>query len=273
MSHSYEEIRKVALDILAGREQSSYLLNQYDFLSLSIGKILAERDNRINHNNFSAEYPLDSQEKGIFLELFWDFFRQGIITLGYNDANREFPFFRLTQLGNRIAAHESIYFFHDVSSYETAIRKDIPEINDITLIYIKESMQAFRSGCLLSSTVMLGVATEHTFLRLLDVLESHPQHSKTFASVFLEKTILRKVNKFKNILDSNLVGMPSEIKEDLDTNFNGILSVIRNFRNQSGHPTGKIIDREQVFILLQLFIPYCRKLYQLTEYFHKQKDV
>ena len=56
------------------------------------------------------------------------------------------------------------------------------------------------------------------------------------------------------------------MKEDLDTNFSGILSIIRNFRNQSGHPSGKIIDREQAYILLQLFPPYCKKMYQLMDF-------
>jgi hypothetical protein len=80
---------------------------------------------------------------------------------------------------------------------------------------------------------------------------------------------IRDRNKFKNILDQNLKALPAEIKEDLDTHFSGILSVIRNFRNQSGHPTGKIIDREQTFVLLQLFVPYCKKLYQMNDYFQE----
>jgi hypothetical protein len=58
----------------------------------------------------------------------------------------------------------------------------------------------------------------------------------------------------------------ARIKEDLDTHFAGILSVIRTFRNQSGHPTGRIIDREQAYVLLQLFIPHCRKMYQLRDH-------
>jgi hypothetical protein len=49
--------------------------------------------------------------------------------------------------------------------------------------------------------------------------------------------------------------------------FSGILSIIRNFRNDSGHPSGKIIEREQAYILLQLFIPYCKKMYQMKDYF------
>jgi len=100
-------------------------------------------------------------------------------------------------------------------------------------------------------------------------VNSNKKYKPTYSSVFRERTILQKVNKFKNILDQNLKALPAEIKEDLDTHFSGILSVIRNFRNQSGHPTGKIMDREQTFVLLQLFVPYCKKLYQMNDYFQK----
>jgi hypothetical protein len=269
MPHSYEEIRSAALDILAGREKTVYAPSQYEHLKLGVGEVFAKRDGRIQPGSYGATYPLDRQDEEIFLELFWDLFRQGIITLGSNDSNREFPFFRVTQLGKHIAESQSAYFFHDVSSYERVIRAEVPSIHEVTLLYLKEAMQAFRSGCILSSTVMLGVATEHTFLLLLEVIEKSVTHKKTYLSVFQERTILQKINKFRNVLEQHLKALPSEIREDLDTHFAGILSVIRTFRNQSGHPSGKIMDREQTFVLLQLFIPYCKKLYQMMEFFRK----
>lgn len=267
MPHSYEEIRSAALNILAGREKTTYDPIQYEHLRLGIGEVFARREGRIQPGHFGATYPLDRNDSDLFLEVFWDLFRQGIITLGFNDNNREFPFFRVSQLGKRIMENQSPYFFHDVSSYVQLIRSEVPNINDVTLLYLQEAMQAFRSGCILSATVMLGVATEHTFLLLLETIQNNTQHQSTYRSVIEQKTILQKINKFKNILDQNLRDLPSEIKEDIDTHFAGILSIIRNFRNQSGHPTGKIIDREQVFVILQLFIPYCKKLYQLMDFF------
>src|SRR5262249_55281257 len=108
---------------------------------------------------------------------------------------------------------------------------------------------------------------EHTFLLMLETVENNAAHGATYRTVYDQKTILQKFNRFKNILDQNLRALPDQTKEDLDTHFAGLLSVIRTFRNQSGHPTGKILDREQAFVLLQLFIPYCRKLYQLRAYF------
>jgi len=267
MPHSHEEIRAVALDILSGRESVQYEASQYEHLRLGIGEVFARREGKIQPGHFGAKCLLDRADSEVFLEVFWDLFRQGIITLGHNDSNREFPFFRISKLGKQIADNNSVYWFHDVSSYEQSIRSEVPSINEVTLLYLKEAMQAFRTGCILSSTVMLGVATEHTFLILLDQIENNPTYQQTYKSVFSQKTILQKVNKFKNILDQQIKSLPSEIREDLDTNFAGILSVIRNFRNQSGHPTGKIIDREQAFVLLQLFIPYSKKLYELMGHF------
>jgi hypothetical protein len=268
MDHSYEEIRGAALDVLAGREQCPYDVNQYGNLAIGVAEAFARRE-APNEWTQRSRHPfhLSPADSELFLEVFWDLFRQGIITLGYNDANREFPFFRLSHFGKRLLANQDTYFFHDVSTYTSLLKSEVPSINPVTLLYLQEALQAFRSGCILSSTVMLGVATEHTFLLLLEVIERSPTHAKAFAAVVQERTILQKINKFKNILDQNFRTLPAEIKEDFDTHFAGILSIIRTFRNQAGHPTGKIIDREQAYVLLQLFVPYCRKMYQTMDYF------
>jgi hypothetical protein len=152
-------------------------------------------------------------------------------------------------------------------SVEKAIRAAVPTIDGATLVYLKEAMQAFRSGCILSATVMLGVATEHTFLLLLEKIDLNPTHAQTYKPVSRERGTLNKANKFKQILDRHVSTLTPEIREDLDTHFASILSIIRTFRNQAGHPTGTIIDREQAYVLLQLFIPYCKKMYQLMAHY------
>lgn len=268
--HSYEEIRAAALDILAGREQTSCPCHQFEELSLSVAQIISQRDGYFGSiGNVPGGYKLSGTETEILYEVFWDFFRQGIITLGLDASNDNFPFFRVSRFGKRLIERNDAYFFHDVSSYTEVIKKTVPEINEITLLYLQEAMQAFQTGCILSATVMLGVATEHVFLLLLEAISKQSAHQKIFSNVFDQKSILNKINKYKNILDQNLSNYPSELKEDIDTHFAGVLSVIRNFRNQAGHPTGTIITREQAYVLLHLFVPYCRKLYDLMEYYKK----
>jgi len=268
--HSYEEIRSIAIDILAGKEQVHYTPNQYVHLSIGVAEIIQKRDPCLGSREISGRDPrLSTNDDLLLQEVFWDLFRQGIITLGLDGSNNNFPWFRVSSFGKKILENQNPYFFHDVSSYETVIKQNIPDIDEVTLLYLKEAMQAFRSGCLLSSSVMLGVAAEHSFEQLLEIIAGNPKYEPMFKSVFKERSILPKLNKFKQIVDQHIGEFSPEIKEDLDTNFSGIIAIIRNFRNESGHPSGKIISREQCYILLQLFIPYCKKIYQLKKIFEE----
>lgn len=274
MPYSYEEIRSVVIDILAGREKGRYEASQYNSLLHCVGEVFERRSPLFQQQEkleclFSSNAKLDGQDREILSEVFWDLFRQGIITLGSNDANLEYPFFRVSSQGKRILANQHSYFFHDVSTYEQLIRNEIPNIDVVTMVYLKEAMQAFRVGCLLSSTVMLGVSTEHTFDLLIETILNNPTQAPKYQAVGKHRGALMRINTFKSVLDSQASTLSHSIKEDLDTNFAGIISIIRNFRNQSGHPSGHIIDREQCYVLLQLFIPYGRKMYQLMDHFSR----
>jgi hypothetical protein len=268
MDYSYEEIRNIALDILAGREHAQYEPTQYAHLEADIGEVLRRRSGRTDaSHSYLGEQELSYNDGLLFQEVFWDLFRQGVITLGMDRANQNFPFFRVSSYGHRILDNQNAYFFYDVASYEKIIRESIPDIDETTLLYLKEAMQAFHAGCILSASVMLGVATEHAFLSLLEFIESHPTAKAAFKAALSERMILRKYNAFRKTLETQLGTMPTEIKEGIDTQLSGILDIIRTFRNESGHPSGKIISREQCYVLLNLYVPYCKKIYQLMKHF------
>ena len=115
---------------------------------------------------------------------------------------------------------------------------------------------------------MLGVASEHSFLLLVEAAESNATYGQNFETVSKQRTILQKFKKLRAVLEQHVQSaLPPALKEDLDVQFDGILSVIRTFRNDAGHPSGKIMGREQVYVLLQMFIPYCKKLYGLIDFF------
>ena len=237
MDHSYEEIRSVVLDILAGREKTNYSPEQFAHLLIGVGEVLERRDGSVERDRHH-EPRLSLNDRELCREVFWDLFRQGVITLGVNDSNREFPFFRVGHFGKRILESENAYFFHDLTTYVNLITENIPNINDVTMVYLQEAMQAFKSGCMLAATVMLGVASEHSFQLLLEAAEVNSQYGTRFASAGKQRSILQKFRKFKAALDQHVLSdLPSDLKEDLDTDFAGILSVIRTFRNESGHPT------------------------------------
>ena len=269
MSLSYEEIRNVALDLLSGREKPSIELTQYLNFQKAVADVLKKRDQlsiSIRSGDIAA---LKTEDRDIFLEIFWDLFRQGIITLGLNDLNPQFPFFRISSFGKRILENQELYFFHDVTSYEKVIREQIPSIDDGTLIYLKEAMQAFLSGCILSSSVMVGVATEDSLDRLFGAASKNEKYSSRFSAVLKQGTILQRYNTFDKKLQEIKRELPNEIKEELETNQRSIFSIIRNFRNESGHPSGKIISRDQCYVNLQIFIPLNKNIYQLIDFFQK----
>src|SRR5689334_17607063 len=102
MDHSYEELRAVVFDLLAGRETASYGLNQYQHLLIGTGEVFRRREPQPSTQPgsiFGRQEELSRHDRELFLELFWSLFREGIITLGVDDSNREFPFFRITDYG------------------------------------------------------------------------------------------------------------------------------------------------------------------------------
>ena len=268
MDHSYEEIRNIVIDIVTGREKVAYSPDQYSHLLTGAAEVFQRREGTTFAPSLLHNEPrLSGNDAELAREVFWDLFRQGIITLGLNDSNREFPFFKVSSFGRKVLDNQNPYFFHDLESYTKLIRLNVPTINDITLLYLQEAMQSFKSGCMLAATVMLGVASEHSFLLLVEAAENSPKYGSHFGGVSKERTILQKFRKFRAAFEKNVqADLPSNIKENLDIEFDGILSVIRTFRNDSGHPSGKILEREQTYVLLQMFVPYCKKLYQLMDF-------
>jgi hypothetical protein len=268
--HTYEEIRSAAIDRLSDREpRYSYQADQFLNFRAEVAAIINKRDPCPIPD--SGRPPnLSSSDNDLFQEVFWDLFRQGIITLGSSNSSEGYPFFRLATFAKKTLANNDLYFFHDVSSYEKAIQDAVPKINKVTLDYLKEAMQDFRSGCFLSASVLMGVALEHSFDLLIESVDKNSKYQSIFKSVSNERTIYKRTNAFKKIIEQHLKELPPSTKDDLETNFSGIFSIIRNYRNESGHPSEIFIEREQCYVNLQLVIHCIKKIYQLKEFFEQK---
>lgn len=265
--HGYEELRTLVVDELLARTSANF-----NDLQEKVGQAILKRNNQwplppsqmgIGYQGASAYlHPNDSST---ILEVFWDLFRQGVITLGTDARNPGWPWFRLSRFGETIKSQSQLRF-HDTSSYIKMIKTYDPDISPAGALYLEEAVASFYAECLLSACVMLGVAAEAEFLRVVDVVTSSKTLGSMFASVTKATFIRGKIQKFQAAIAPHRKALPNELTEDLDTNLSMIQSVLRLARNDAGHPSGKPAPtREQVYVNMQLFGPFCRQLASLRK--------
>jgi hypothetical protein len=259
-AHSYEEIREIVVSILLGQERVSYEPTQFVSLVSGVAEVLCRRDSCEQHQVHRAD-------KELVRDVFWDLFRQGYITIGLDNTNSNWPFFRLSHFGKNSLQTQSPYRFHDATTFLAIVRREIPDISPEAVSYLEEAVGAFYAGCLLASCVMLGVAAEAEFLRLLDGVAASENYRSRFESASREAFIRRKVTKFHAALRPILPSLePRNHFEDIDINLNAIQSILRIARNDAGHPTATFVpDREQVYVNLQLFVPFARQMMRLRQ--------
>ena len=265
-SHTYEEVRAIAIDVLLARQSGQF----NDFLE-DIGRTLLQRQGAwpLPVQLTGVAYPgmgalLHPNDVSLVQEIFWDLFRQGAITLG-RDANLPgWPGYRLTRFGHQIA-QSTPFRFHDTSTYIKMVRTYVPDVSVEAVAYFEEAIASFYADCLLASTVMLGVAAEAEFLHVVDVASTSQIYGSKFATVSKPVFIAQKVIRFLGVLKPLIPALPRDATEDLDTNFLMVQSVLRIARNQAGHPTAETPQREQVYVNLQLFAPFARQLMRLRD--------
>jgi len=263
--HTYEEIREAVVSIILGNETLTYPPNQFGVLVDGVGEVFARRTARpgqpVNRHDQKPIHPHDAE---LVRDVFWDLFRQGFITLGLNNSNAEWPWFRLSHFGENALSRQTPYLFHDTGTYIALVKREVPDILARTTEYLSEAVATFYAGCLLASCVMLGVAAETEFLRLIDVSTNSTLHGTAFSSLKKDGFIRTKITKFHAAVRPILPALqPKAAFEDLETNLSLIQSVLRIARNEAGHPTSASPQREQVYVFLQLFVPFGRQLMRL----------
>lgn len=262
--HTYEEVRDVVVDILLGSINTEYPPTQFQQLKLGVGQVFGQREQSAQAGTHVGN-PGRTDDSELVRDVFWDLFRQGYITLGLNDSNETWPFFRLSHFGKRTLTAKTPYRFHDTSTFIKTNQEAVPDLSYEAVVYLEEAVTAYYAGCLLSSCMMLGVAAEVEFSRLLEIAGNSSSFPGRFVSAAKEKFLLAQIKKFQAALKPIQGGlMPTKNFANLETNLTAIQSVLRIARNEAGHPSGgKIPDREQVYVYLQLFPSFARQVMHL----------
>lgn len=203
-------------------------------------------------------------------EIFWELLIQGILAPGIDRSNLDLPFIHVTEYGKRCIEANAI-LPHDPNGYLERLKALIGRpLDDTVVLYMREGLLTFLGGYYLAATVMLGVASEQCMDLLIEAYGS--AMANPAAKTAFEKKMNQAGRSVKNRFDAlrnellALTLTPS-LRDALDIQLSGIFTLIRYSRNDAGHPTGRVIDRDMAHANLLLFPSYCKRVYDLIEYF------
>jgi len=262
--HSYEELREVVINVMLdandnGVDRFEKLLDKTAF-ELCTQDGLEHGQRQFSDDSAGQLHPNDAE---LVLEIVWDLFRQGILTLGSNVSNPGWPWLRLTRFGEYALQHGP-HRFHNKAEFMKALRAEATDLSPDALVYLREAVAAFYTDCLLSACVMLSIAAESEFLRLLGAAKNDKTYGKHFSRIGDGLSIRAKIWRFREAIKPMLALLPKSAPEELANALNTMESFIRTARNEAGEPSGaNPPSRDQVYVYLQLFIPCAGQLMRL----------
>jgi hypothetical protein len=116
---------------------------------------------------------------------------------------------------------------------------------------------------------MVGVATEKVILNLIDALASAMSDASE-ATKFRRRTDNAMIKTQFGELAKQLYPLkqqiPTELSRDMEIYLDGVFNLVRNYRNEAGHPTGRDIPHEIAYSNLQLFRHFSKRVHGLIEY-------
>jgi hypothetical protein len=253
---SYAEVRSVVLQHIRSKPVGEVVLRDglfHDF---------------IQHGRHPAPADLEAVR-----EVFHELYLEGVIISGgqINSINHpmSWPFYQVTQYGKKLLQNPE-YEPHDQDGYIARLRLAIQPLDTDIIRYLEESLTCYRRGTLLASAVMLGCAGEKAALLLIDAFGAAISDSDRKAKYEKDTSfwmISRKYDALWSRLGPIAKTLPDQLGDDLHTILDRVFDLIRTTRNEAGHPTGKVIEREAMHANLLLFPSYCRRVYALIDHF------
>jgi len=269
MPLNLEEIRSLLLQAL---RQPGW--NQVGSLEIAVGNLKSKMQPAPRQSPVlvaDGRAHLERGESSLINEVIWSFIIQGLLVPGLDDSNQGWPFLRLTAYGQRCIAERQI-LPHDPEGYLRDFQRSVPSVDPVILEYLTEALQCFLRDLDRACAVMLGAASEKAIILLIESYANSiaDPNRKTQVTAQIEKatSIFRKYEVFEKAFVNIKAHLPKQLTENADSLLRGVFDLIRNSRNDAGHPaSGILISRDSNYSHLRLFIPYCKRIYELILWF------
>jgi len=205
-------------------------------------------------------------------EALWQLVGEGLVYV--DTAQTDTPqnwAWRLSKRGRRVAEREQDFEPDDPESYLARLRTRLPDLDDDVLTYTTEALRSFGARCYLAASVMLGVASEKAFLLMAEAAVKWlpSKESAALAKVVQNDRnhFLIKFTEFRKRLEPNKPKLPPELADNLGLTLDTVADLLRIYRNESGHPTGRRVDREDARMHLAIFPTYLGKIWSMKDLF------
>jgi hypothetical protein len=231
----------------------------------------AQEDGLLRQNQLQSGVNLDKADEDAIRECIWSLVIQGVVVPGSSNQGSygsNLPWLQITDWG-KTCLEKGEYVPYDTGLYLSRLRAQIPSLDSIIDLYLREALNSFRSGNYLAVAVMVGVASERILIVLRDAIRNAMPQEDRRAS-FTQATDNQSVKRIHEALGKRIdplrEQLPGALQESIGTELDGIFDAIRRTRNDAGHPTGRAIEREEAYALLQLFPVYAKCAYALIDW-------
>jgi hypothetical protein len=221
-------------------------------------------------------YALRGEDRNRLKHVVWDLILERVLVPGRKappntrvELNDGWPFLSLTDHGHNVVA-EANPVPYDPDGYLARLERTTGGLHPTVKTYLAESLSAFRTGNRLSAAVMLGAASEMVFLELCSAIVTAIANSadrKRFEDrTAPKKKMVDRVAAVNDWLNQKKGQLPTEWQRQEQIGLvNKIADLIRNRRNDAGHPQDPpaALSHEEMYALLVVFPHYCQQLHEL----------
>jgi len=231
----------------------------------------AQQDKSLPQDPPFAQGNLEKADEDAVRECIWGLIIQGIVVPGIsNDGSygANLPWLQVTEWG-RACLQKGEYVPYDTGLYLSRIRVQVPDLDSVVVLYLQEALNSFRAGGFIAAAVMTGVASEQILILLRDAIHGAiPQDDRRKRLMdATENQVARRIyEEVIKRVDPIHDQLPQPLQQSIGTELEGIFQLVRRTRNDAGHPTGRAIDRNETYALLQLFPVYAKSAYALMDW-------
>jgi len=177
----------------------------------------------------------DLESEQMILTYWYDLFRNGHLSWGYNIGNSELPHCHLTEKGratlknlSRDPANPDGYLEH---------LNQLVSLTSIAKSYIAEALGTYNANCFKATAVMVGGAAESMILNVRDTLVNGLNNTGVTVPRKLQDWKIKTVlDAMETELETHKSDMSRELREEFAAYWSAFAAQIRRVRNDAGHP-------------------------------------